>query len=198
MDPKAWYASKAIWGGIITLVATLVSAAFGITVSADDQAALVTTISTLATAIGGLLAIIGRLRASRPIGKTKKPKGGGGMSAPRIVAPALVLLLIGASLATLSACASRVPDTTPAQSVFAIQEDLNALLPTALAFVHSDQASPQAKEAVKRLAGAAADSVKAAQQAVRAGNGPAIPAAAAAARNAVDALAHYLAEGTAR
>lgn len=69
MDSKAWYTSKAIWGGIVAIVAALSSAIFGITLGAEDQEALVNVIATVAGAFGGLLAIYGRVKASAPIGK---------------------------------------------------------------------------------------------------------------------------------
>ena len=190
MDPKAWYASKAIWGGIVAVLAGIVSAVFGISFSAADQVELVNIIITLASALGGLLAIWGRLKAKAPIGKPTIPPG---TATALLLAAMLGALVVAGPIA----CASRVAET-PAQTVYGIQADLTVAQRTALAFIKSDQASPTAKDVVKRLDATAVDAVKAAQDAVRAGDSPTIPAAIATARNAVDALLHTLAEGNAR
>lgn len=189
MDPKAWYLSRAVWGGIVAILASLLSA-FGINLDETAQAEAVNVGLALAGAIGGTLAIYGRVKASAPIGRPTVPPG------------TTTALLMAAMLGTLVvagpiACASRVAET-PAQTVYGIQADLVLAQRTALVFVQSDQANPTAKDVVKRLDATAVEAVKAAQEAVRAGNSPTIPAAVATARNAVEALAHYLAEGNAQ
>ena len=65
-DIKNWWQSKTIWGGIITVVAVALGA-FGYTLSGDDQIALVEFVSTIGGAIGGLLAIYGRVKASKAV-----------------------------------------------------------------------------------------------------------------------------------
>lgn len=65
-DVKNWYQSKSIWGGIITVLAVLLGA-FGYTLTGDDQAALVEIVSAIVGAIGGLLAIYGRVKASKTV-----------------------------------------------------------------------------------------------------------------------------------
>lgn len=129
MDPKAWYLSRAVWGGVVAILASLFSA-FGINLDEAAQADAVNIGLALAGAVGGALAIYGRVRASAPIGKLPSSAEPPGPSAPRIVT--------------------------------------------------------------------AVDAVKAAQDAVRTGDSPTIPAAIATARNAVDALLHTLSEGKAR
>lgn len=65
-DIKNWWQSKTIWGGIITVLAVALGA-FGYTLSGDDQIALVEIVSTIGGAIGGLLAIYGRVKASKAV-----------------------------------------------------------------------------------------------------------------------------------
>lgn len=65
-DIKNWWQSKTIWGGIITVVAVALGA-FGYTLSGDDQIVLVEIVSTIGGAIGGLLAIYGRVKASKAV-----------------------------------------------------------------------------------------------------------------------------------
>lgn len=65
-DIKNWWQSKTIWGGIITVFAVILGA-FGYALSGDDQFALVEIVSTIGGAIGGLLAIYGRVKASKAV-----------------------------------------------------------------------------------------------------------------------------------
>ena len=74
---KAWYASTTIWGGVVAAVAGM-AGIFGYSITPADQAALsdsigqvvalVTSVSALG---GGLLAIWGRVRASKTITTAK-------------------------------------------------------------------------------------------------------------------------------
>lgn len=59
---KGWLQSKTIWGVVVMLLPQVL-ALFGIKISGDDAATLTTLLSTVATAIGGLLAIWGRATA---------------------------------------------------------------------------------------------------------------------------------------
>lgn len=67
-DEKKWYTSKGVWGGIVTVLA-LALTAFGYGIGADDQAALVDYLVSIGGAVGGLLAIYGRVKASKKVGK---------------------------------------------------------------------------------------------------------------------------------
>lgn len=67
-DIKNWWQSKTIWGGIITVLAVVLGA-FGYTLTGDDQSLLVDIVSTIVGAIGGLLAIYGRVKASKKVSK---------------------------------------------------------------------------------------------------------------------------------
>lgn len=66
MDQKGWYQSKAVWGGIVALLAGILGI-FGFNVGAEDQAALAETLLAIGSAVGGLLAIYGRVSASKKI-----------------------------------------------------------------------------------------------------------------------------------
>jgi hypothetical protein len=66
-NDKPWYASRAIWGGLIALAASLVGL-LGYTISPADQAAIADLVLPIASGIGGGLAIVGRIRATRRIG----------------------------------------------------------------------------------------------------------------------------------
>lgn len=65
---KKWYQSKAVWGGIIALLAAI-AGAFGFSVGAEDQSGLVDAALSVAGAIGGVLAIYGRVKAEKYIAK---------------------------------------------------------------------------------------------------------------------------------
>ena len=65
---KPWYKSKGVWGGIIAAVAAGASA-FGIDVSAGAQDDIVKHVTSLAGAVGGLLAVVGRVMADTKIEK---------------------------------------------------------------------------------------------------------------------------------
>jgi len=65
-DVKPWYQSKTIIGAVITVLA-LVAGVFGYGIGAEDQAALADYAVTLGGVVGGLLAIYGRVKASKDI-----------------------------------------------------------------------------------------------------------------------------------
>ena len=66
MDKKAWYASKAVWGGLIA-VGAAVAGGFGVVVDADTQSQIADFIVIGVGAVGGLLAIYGRVKAGKSI-----------------------------------------------------------------------------------------------------------------------------------
>jgi hypothetical protein len=66
-DIKPWWQSKTLWGAIVTLG----SAAFGLAgldVLDTDREALIELLTSLGAAIGGLIAIFGRITAKNRIG----------------------------------------------------------------------------------------------------------------------------------
>lgn len=67
-ENKAWWQSKAVWGGLVAL-GSAVAGAFGIYVGGATQEEIVNYIAVGAGAVGGLAAIYGRLKAEKKIGK---------------------------------------------------------------------------------------------------------------------------------
>ena len=63
---KSWYTSKTIWGSLITIIAMILGA-FGYSVGADDQATVTDVLTTIAGFGGTVLAIYGRVKASKAI-----------------------------------------------------------------------------------------------------------------------------------
>ena len=66
-DNKAWYQSSGVWGGIVTLGAAI-AGGFGIVVDEGSQKELVGYLVALGTAVGGVLALYGRVTANKKIG----------------------------------------------------------------------------------------------------------------------------------
>jgi hypothetical protein len=64
---KSIFASKTFWGAAIAATGAGVNL-LGYTVSPADQAATVDAVSALVTAVGSLLAVFGRIRATQAIG----------------------------------------------------------------------------------------------------------------------------------
>jgi len=71
-NTKPWYTSKAVWGGIVAAAAGVASLA-GHELSPETQAFLadqaVAIATSVATIVGGVLAIYGRIKAETKIGK---------------------------------------------------------------------------------------------------------------------------------
>lgn len=61
---KGWYLSRTVWGGILAVAASVLNLA-GIEISGADQAELADRVTALMAAAGGIVAIAGRLAASR-------------------------------------------------------------------------------------------------------------------------------------
>ncbi|MBV2182968.1 MAG: hypothetical protein KUL88_00280 [Rhizobium sp.] len=68
LDAKQWYLSKTVWGALIAMAAPLLRHA-GVEMGLAEQADLADALATLAGAFGGVLAIYGRVRATRSIGQ---------------------------------------------------------------------------------------------------------------------------------
>ncbi len=67
-DFKPWYKSTGIIGAIITL-ASVVLALLGLHVSNEDMALLSKELTTITGAVGGIMSLLGRLKATQGIGK---------------------------------------------------------------------------------------------------------------------------------
>ncbi len=66
VDLKNWYSSKTIWGALISVVASVLHFA-GIDLAPADKNQLVDAIVNIAGALGGLLAVYGRVTAKAAI-----------------------------------------------------------------------------------------------------------------------------------
>ena len=65
-DIKSIFASKTFWGGLIAVAAGILGF-FGYQIGGADQAAIIETVTAVAASVGGLIAIIGRIKASKLI-----------------------------------------------------------------------------------------------------------------------------------
>ncbi len=65
-EQKKWYQSQTIIAAVVVVVAT-VAGFFGYTIDLETQAGIVDAILALITAIGGVVAIYGRVKANRII-----------------------------------------------------------------------------------------------------------------------------------
>ncbi|HSV28624.1 MAG TPA: hypothetical protein VLL76_03670 [Candidatus Omnitrophota bacterium] len=193
VNGKPWYTSRAIWGGILAMLAPVLALA-GYQVTEADQHEIINLLVAVAEAVAGMMAIVGRVGATSVI--KRKP------GAPEVVAestgsanykpwlPAVLLIAMLAAAGPI-ACAS-VEARTPAQHVYAIESDLLVPLSAARAYVTRADADPDAKATIKRLVAGVDDAVTAAQVAARAGDDPTLPAALAAARAVGAELLAYL------
>jgi len=66
LDLKNWYSSKTIWGAVISVVASVLHFT-GIELGAADKSQLVDAIVNISGALGGLLAVYGRVTARAAI-----------------------------------------------------------------------------------------------------------------------------------
>ena len=65
-DVKAWYQSRTVWGALIAILASLANAA-GVEVATGDQAELADLVVAAVGTVGGLIALMGRISASRRV-----------------------------------------------------------------------------------------------------------------------------------
>ena len=68
METKKWWESKAVWGGIVAVLAGA-AGLFGVSLGVEDQAYVIDAITAIASAVGGLLAVYGRVKADTKVGK---------------------------------------------------------------------------------------------------------------------------------
>ena len=71
-DTKGWYASRGVWGSVVTVASIAFALIYGTQIDADTQKTLADQIVALVTAIGTLggsiVALYGRLKATKRIG----------------------------------------------------------------------------------------------------------------------------------
>ena len=65
-EKKAWRQSKTIWGSIITLLA-IVASLFGYQIDQATQAQLTQQVTAIVAALGSILAIYGRVTATKQL-----------------------------------------------------------------------------------------------------------------------------------
>jgi hypothetical protein len=65
-DVKAWYKSRTVWGALIAISASLAHAA-GVEVTTGEEGELADLIVAGLGAVGGLVALIGRISARRRV-----------------------------------------------------------------------------------------------------------------------------------
>lgn len=63
---KSWYESKAIWGAIVVIISVIANL-FQISIDTDTQANIVELVMTIIGGVGGLIAIWGRIKATKQI-----------------------------------------------------------------------------------------------------------------------------------
>jgi len=66
-DIKPWYLSRTIWASAVTVI-TAAATVLGLPIAGIDSAALTDTLLQAVTALSGLVAIFGRMRATSRIG----------------------------------------------------------------------------------------------------------------------------------
>ena len=65
-DQKPWYMSKTILASIVTVIA-LIAGGFNLTIDAQTQGEVVELVSVVVGVIGSVVAIYGRIKASKTI-----------------------------------------------------------------------------------------------------------------------------------
>lgn len=66
-ETKKWYESKGVWGALVTVIAAA-AGLIGYQVTPDDQQAIIGNITGIVTAVGGIVAWLGRVKATKVIG----------------------------------------------------------------------------------------------------------------------------------
>jgi hypothetical protein len=67
LEMKPWYQSKTVWGALIAIAAPLLGHA-GLQVGGTEQAEIADALTAFAGTVGGLLALYGRLTATKGVG----------------------------------------------------------------------------------------------------------------------------------
>ena len=67
IDIKPWWQSRTLWGAVVTIVSATLGL-LGYDLAEADREALSGALTSLGAALGGLIAIVGRLKATNRIG----------------------------------------------------------------------------------------------------------------------------------
>ena len=65
IDTKPWYQSLAIWGGLVSILAPFLGMIFHFTLGVEVTNEIAVNIVGIATGVGGLMSIYGRIRAGQ-------------------------------------------------------------------------------------------------------------------------------------
>lgn len=65
---KAWYESSGVWGGVLSALAPIGATVLHISMTGETQLQLAQVLALLGGAVGGSIAIIGRMKANSKIG----------------------------------------------------------------------------------------------------------------------------------
>ena len=65
-ETKPWYASRGVWGGLVAAGAGI-AGVLGYTITPSDQAAVLELVVAVGGAVGGMVAMLGRVQAKRVI-----------------------------------------------------------------------------------------------------------------------------------
>ncbi|SDH74986.1 hypothetical protein [Roseospirillum parvum] len=95
---KAWYRSRTVWGALVTLLALLLGQ-IGLELTPELRSELTTALVTLGGALGTVLTLYGRIKATRRLGRADRPPRAGGRLA-------VLILLSGLMAGGLAACAA--------------------------------------------------------------------------------------------
>ena len=68
-DTKSFFQSTGIWGGLVSLVGGVSFAGYSLT--AEDAASAMSLMQGIVAAVGGLIAIYGRVKATKRIGRAQ-------------------------------------------------------------------------------------------------------------------------------
>lgn len=64
---KPWYLSRTVWASLVT-VAAAIGGLMGMSIGASDQALVTEALLQIVAAVGGVIAVLGRLTATEKIG----------------------------------------------------------------------------------------------------------------------------------
>lgn len=184
-DTKSWLASRTIWGALLAIIAPLLGR-YGYHIDAALQADVVTLILTLIGAGGGVIAIIGRIKATKAIGSTSPslPTALGGL----VLACLLGSLTVGGPVACSAITAAN--GGGDAQIVEALATDYAVASAGVAVLVQSGRVDADTAEKLQAADRVAGSALYAARAAIAAGDSPGRSAAIAAAQAAIAELVH--------
>lgn len=70
-DFKSLYTSRTFWGVIVSVLGKILSVAFGYTLDAEAEGQLISFLMLLVSGVGDMLALYGRIKATKVIGAPK-------------------------------------------------------------------------------------------------------------------------------